>query len=160
MNMKNILKYLLLLGLLLGVNAVSAQNAKFRSFRETRGLVTNKSKGAYAWGAWQQSSTSFSLNIAEKAIVVEDQLNKKSTKYEIFDKPDKWVVKKDYKYISFECMESSSLEKYIIQLYEYDSGEFRITVKSPSSAIRYSVIYVHESEESEEGDYDEVAADN
>lgn len=138
------------MGLLLGVNAVSAQNAKFRSFRETRGLVTNKSKGAYAWGAWQQSSTSFSLNLSDKAIIVEDQLNKKVSKYEIFEKPDKWVVKKDYKYINFECMESSTLEKYIIQLYEFDSGEFRITVKAPTTAIRYSVIYVHENEESEE----------
>ncbi len=157
--MNKLLRYFLLLGLLLGVTAVSAQNANFRSFRETKGIVTNKSKGVYVWGAWQQSSTIFSLNVAKKAIFVNDQLNNKNTKFEIFDKPEKWIVKKDYKYINFECMESTTLEKYYVRLYEYDSGEFRITVMSPNDAIRYSVVYVKE-DEVEQLDYDEVASEN
>lgn len=157
--MNRFLKYLLMLGVLWGVTAASAQNANFRSFRETKGAVTNKSKGVYVWGAWQQSSTLFSLDVAKKLITVNDQLTKKVTKYEIFDKPDKWVVKKDYKYINFECMEKSSLEKFYVRLYEYDSGEYRITVMSPVDAIRYSVVYVQD-EDSQDLDYDEVASEN
>lgn len=157
--MNRFIKYLLMLGMLLGVTAASAQNANFRSFRETKGAVTNKSKGVYVWGAWQQSSTIFSLDVAKKLITVNDQLTKKVTKYEIFDKPDKWVVKKDYKYINFECMEKSSLEKFYVRLYEYDSGEYRITVMSPTDAVRYSVVYVQD-EDSQEVDFDEVASEN
>ncbi len=145
--MNKIVKYLVVMGLLLGVTAVSAQqNANFRSFRETKGVITSKDKGVYVWGPWEQSSTVFSLNVTEKNVMLNDQLNNKVIKYAIIDKPSKWTVKKDYKYINFECMESSTLEKYFIRLYEYDSGEFRITVMSPTNAVRYSVVYMKDEE--------------
>ncbi len=146
--MNRVVKYLLILGLLLGVNAVSAQDseANFRSFRETKGVVSSKDKGVYVWGPWQQSSTVFSLNISQKMILVNDRVNNKITKYAIYDNPQKWTVKKDYKYINFECMENNTMEKYFIRLYEYESGEFRITIMSPSNAVRYSVVYMKDDE--------------
>ncbi|MBO4530955.1 MAG: hypothetical protein IK017_04810 [Paludibacteraceae bacterium] len=144
--MNTIIRYLVLLGLLLGVTSVSAQNANFRSFRETKGMVTSKSKDVYVWGPWEQSSTIFAMNFTQKSIIVKDQLNNKETKYAIYDKQQKWTSKKDYKYINFECMESSTLNKYYIRLYEYDSGEYRITIMSPTNATRYSVVYMKDDE--------------
>ena len=147
--MNKIIKYLVVFGLLLGVTAVSvhAQNANFRSFRETKGVVTNKNKGGvYVWGPWQQSSTVFTLNISEKLIFVSDQLNNKVTKYKILDKPEKWTAKKDYKFINFECTEFSSMDKFYIRLYEYESGEFRINIMSPTEAMRYSVVFIKDDE--------------
>ena len=96
--MNTIIRYLVLLGLLLGVTSVSAQNANFRSFRETKGMVTSKSKDVYVWGPWEQSSTIFAMNFTQKSIIVKDQLNNKETKYAIYDKQQKWTSKKDYKY--------------------------------------------------------------
>lgn len=153
--MNTILRYFVLLGLLLGVTAVSAQNANFRSFRETKGMVTTKSKDVYVWGPWEQSSTVFEMNFTQKSITVKDQLNNKETKYAIYDKQQKWTVKKDYKYINFECMESATLDKYYIRLYEYDSGEYRITIMSPTAATRYSVVYMKD-EDMEQVNFDDV----
>ncbi len=140
--------------MLMGVSATQAQISSFRSFRETKGAVTPGSNDMYVWGPWVQSQTLFVLDLPKNSIFVEDQVNKKTTKFEIFDKPQKWIVKKNYKYINFECMESKSLEKYYVRLCEYDTGEFKITVMSPKSAIRYQVVYL--KDEAQEINFDDV----
>lgn len=156
--MNRILQYLVLFGLLLGVTAVSAQSfVNFRSFRETKGIATNKSKGVYVWGAWEPSSVTFTLDMDKKQILLNDQSNKKTTKFQLFNKPEKWIVKKDYKYINFECMEAGSLENYNVRLFEYDSGEWRITVMAPNNAVRYSVLQMKEDEAL---NFDDVASED
>ena len=145
MVMKCVYKILLMLMMLMGVSA-QAQISSFKAFRETKGAVTSDSKEMYVWGPWIQSSTTFILNLTKHAIFVEDKNTNSKVKYEIFDKPQKWIVKKNYKYINFECMESKSLEKYYVRLCEYDSGEFKITVMSPKNAVRYQVIYLKEND--------------
>ena len=127
-----------------------AQVSYFKSYKETKGAVTEGSRDTYVWGPWVQSSCMFILNISKHTIVVDDQLNKSKIHYEIFDKPQKWIIKKNYKYINFECMETESLEKYYIRLCEYDTGVFKITVMSPKNAIRYQVLYLKDKDKIEE----------
>ena len=124
------------------VTVATAQSIAFKSFRQTDGIVTQQSKGMYVWGAWEQSSTVIVLNMTESYIAAEDLLHKKTSVFKIFDKPQKWTVKKDYKYLNYECMHTSTLEKYYIKLYEYDSGEFRVTIMSPRKSTRYSVVFL------------------
>lgn len=135
-----------LLFAIVSVTVATAQSIAFKSFRQTDGIVTQQSKGMYVWGAWEQSSTVIVLNMTENYIATQDLLHNKITVFEIFDKPQKWTVKKDYKYLNYECMNKTTLEKYYIKLYEYDSGEFRVTVMSPKKSTRYSVVYLKEYE--------------
>ena len=144
--MNRILKYSVVVLLVLFSINVSAQVAYFKSFRETKGLVTQKSNGMYVWGPWEQSQTYVSLDMANKHIVLSDMINKEKKEFEIFDKPEKWTRKKNHKVIKFECMEKTTMDKYYVRLYEYDSGEFRVTVMDPKNATRYSVVYINEDE--------------
>ncbi|MBO7635651.1 MAG: hypothetical protein J6S89_03640 [Paludibacteraceae bacterium] len=145
--MRRCYKILLLLLMIMGASEIQAQVTTFRAFRETKGAVTSDSREMYVWGPWTQSSTIFVVNVSKHAIFVEDQSAKKKYKYEIFDRPQKWIVKKNYKYINFECMESTSLEKYYVRLCEYDTGEFKITIMTPKKAVRYQVVHVKDNEE-------------
>ena len=77
------------------MSTANAQSIAFKSFRQTDGVVTQQSKGLYVWGAWEQSSTVIVLDMANNYIATDDKLNKKVTIFEIFDKPQKWIVKKD-----------------------------------------------------------------
>lgn len=156
--MNTIVKYVVWLGLLLGVTTVSAQQkvATFRSFRETKGLVTTASKGVYVWGAWEQSSSIISIDMKGKKVHVIDQINNnKETTYDIYELPQKWTVKKDHKFINMECMKTDTMDKFYIRLYEYDSGEYRVTIMSPSAAVRYSVVYSKENDD-ESVNFDDV----
>lgn len=130
--------------MLWGVATADAQVSSFRSFRQTKGAVGPND--IYVWGAWEQSETYIELNIAKHLILVDDRKSKEKFKFEIFDKPQKWVTKKNYKYINFECMESKTMQSYFIRLCEYDTGDFKITVMSPSEAVRYQVIYMKDKE--------------
>lgn len=142
--MEKVFKHIisLLIVSLMAINGATAQSIAFKSFRQTDGVVTQQSKGLYVWGAWEQSSTIIILNMGENYIATENKLSKTVTVYEIFDKPEKWIVKKDYKYLNYECMNKKTLEKFYIKLYEYDSGEFRVTVMSPKKSTRYSVVFL------------------
>ena len=144
--MKTLVKIVLAYLMLWGVASADAQVSNFRSFRQTKGAVTPGSHDIYVWGAWEQSETYFSLNIPKHLILVEDKINKTKLKYEIFDKPQKWITKKNYKYINFECMETESMRSYFIRLCEYDTGDFKITVLSPDEAVRYQVIYLKDKD--------------
>lgn len=145
------MKYILyLLFTLVSIGTVNGQAIAFKSFRQTDGVVTQQSKGLYVWGAWEQSSTVIVLDMTNNYIVTDDKLGKKTTVFEIFDKPQKWIIKKDYKYLNYECMNKRTLEKYYIKLYEYDSGEFRITVMSPKKSTRYSVVFLKDFEMEDE----------
>ena len=149
--MKRVFKYILyLLFAACSMSTANAQSIAFKSFRQTDGVVTQQSKGLYVWGAWEQSSTVIVLDMANNYIATDDKLNKKVTIFEIFDKPQKWIVKKDYKYLNYECMNKKTLEKYYIKLYEYDSGEFRVTVMSPKKSTRYSVVFLKDYEMEED----------
>lgn len=144
--MKRFYKYSVLVVMVLLSMNVSAQVAYFKSFRETKGQVTPKSNGMYVWGPWEQSHTYVLLDMSKKNILLSDMINKSTMEFEIFDKPEKWTRKKNHKVIKFECMEKVSMDKYYVRLYEYDSGEFRITVMDPKNATRYSVVYVTEQD--------------
>jgi hypothetical protein len=43
-------------------------------------------------------------------------------------------------------------------LYEYDSGEFRVTVMDPKNATRYSVVYINEDEVPDNVNFSETTA--
>ena len=136
--MKRVLKYILyLLFAAFSINTANAQSIAFKSFRQTDGVVTQQSKGLYVWGAWEQSSTVVVLDMSNNYIVTDDQLNKKVTVFEIFDKPQKWIVKKDYKYLNYECMTNpQNYNDLIVRI-----GGFSAYFVQLSAGIQDDVIY-------------------
>lgn len=123
-----------------GLPIAQAQISQFRAFKNTSGVVTHNSNGLYVWKSWGVSSTLFSFDMQKKMIIVNE--NGRTTEYEIFDKPKKWVVKQNYKYLLFECMNKVTLEEVYIRLCQYDASTFKITVMQPKAAERYQVRYI------------------
>ena len=54
--------------------------------------------------------------------------------------------------------EKVTMEKFYVRLYEYDSGEFRVTVMDPKNATRYSVVYINEDEVPDNVNFSETTA--
>lgn len=156
--MKRFYNFIFLGVLIFFCGSVSAQVACFKSFRETKGIVTPKSNGLYVWGPWEQSNAYVLLDMSKKNILVHDAIGNTTKEFEIFDKPENWTRKKNYKVIKFECMEKVTMEKFYVRLYEYDSGEFRVTVMDPKNATRYSVVYINEDEVPDNVNFSETTA--
>lgn len=142
-------KLTLLFLMLLGSVSVQAQVSKFKSVSYADGVVTPNSNGLYVWGQQKSGTVYLTFDVKGKQIIQENPVTKTKVKFEIFDKPQKWVVRKNYKYLNFECMESETMEKYYVRLCEYDSGSFKVTVMSPKSAVRYQVVYLKDGVEPE-----------
>jgi hypothetical protein len=151
-------KLTLLFLMLMGGGSVQAQVSKFKSVSYADGVVTPNSNGLYVWGQQKSGTVYLTFDIPGKQIIQENPVTKTKVKFEIFDKPQKWVVRKNYKYLNFECMESETMEKYYVRLCEYDSGTFKVTVMSPKNAVRYQVVYMKDGVEPEHviDSYDEA----
>ncbi len=130
--------------MLMAVSVAHAQVSSFKAIRETKGAVTHDSKGMYVWGAWNPSTAFFTIDMKQQAVFMEQQGAKgvEKSKFELFERPQRWIIKKNYKYLNFECMDSSTLEKVYLRLCEYDSGQFKITLMTPRNAVRYQVMYL------------------
>lgn len=148
--MKVFYKLTLLFLMLMGVVTVQAQVSKFKAVSYCDGVVTPNSNGLYVWGQQKSGVVFFTFDMNKKQILQENPISKTTVKFEIFGQPRKWVVRKNYKYLNYECMESESLEKYYVRLCEYDSGAFKVTVMSPKNAVRYQVIYLKDGKVPEE----------
>ncbi len=137
--MKNFIKILFSVSFLLCVYTVHAQVNTFKAYKETNGIITKNSNGLYVWGSWAPSQTTITLDLDKQTITTSDASNKETAKFEIFEKPQQWTMKKDYKFVKYECMNSLTLQKYYVMLSRYDSGALKITIMSPNDATRYFV---------------------
>ncbi len=154
--MKNVIRILFNISLLLCVCTVNAQVNTFKAYKEANGLITKNSNGLYVWSSWAPSQTTIVLDLNKKFITVTDESKKKeNTKFEIFEKPQQWTMKKDYKFVKYECMNSLTLQKFYVMLSRYDSGALKITIMSPSDATRYFV-RVDNGDEDDDLTYDDA----
>lgn len=56
-------------------------------------------------------------------------------RYEIFDRPKKWVVRTRYKFVTFQCT-NDRYEKVMIRYFEYDNGIKKLNVLGETHAFR------------------------
>lgn len=133
--------FCLLLLLLAFSSTVDAQVIRFKSYRSADGTSGIDKNGLYAWGPWVMNSTEVTIDLTNESIYVENLDSKESADYKIFGRPKKWIIKRQFKYVSFECADSN-YDKVNIKLYQYDSGEFRLSVMAVNKATRYSVVYL------------------
>ena len=133
--MRNFIKYIIItIGLFLSGN-LSAQIVHFKAYRAADGVAAKNVVGSYSWGAWVPESEDITIDFTASNVFV----GKKT--YEIMEKPKKWIIKRDLKYVSISCADKS-YNKVNIKLYQYDKGEFRIYVMGEQKAKRYSVSYL------------------
>ncbi len=116
-------------------NEASAQVVHFKSYRGAEGIAATNVVGSYSWGPWAPQDEEITLDLGNSSIFI----GKDS--YEIMEKPKKWIIKKDLKYVSISCADKA-YNKVNIKLYQYDKGEFRIYVMGERNAKRYSVTYI------------------
>lgn len=122
-------------------STVDAQVIRFKSYRAADGTSGIDKNGLYAWGPWAMNSSEITIDLSNESIYVENLDSKESADYKIFGRPKKWIIKRQFKYVSFECADQN-YDKVNIKLYQYDSGEFRLSIMSISNAVRYSVVYL------------------
>lgn len=113
----------------------SAQVVHFKSYRGAEGVAATNVVGSYSWGPWSPQDFEITIDLTNSNITID-----KST-YEIMEKPKKWIIKKDLKYVSIACADKL-YNKVNIKLYQYDKGEFRIYIMGERTAKRYSVTYI------------------
>lgn len=134
--MKGLIHILLVASSLL-ISAISsnAQEIKFKAFKSSQGTIAKNLTDIYAWGPWNLDNTGIVINLTKGVVKVND------SDFEIIERPKNWVVKKDFKYVSFACT-TPNFDKANIKLYQYDRGEFRIYVNEEKKATRYVVQYL------------------
>lgn len=134
--MKRLFTYLIALFSLLTFSVeMVAQEINFRAYKSSAGVGAKNVPDVYAWGPWVGNNTSIVINMTKNVVNVGDAT------FEIMEKPKHWVVKKDFKYCSFECA-TPNFDKANIKLYQYDRGEYRIYVNEEKKAVRYVVKYL------------------
>ena len=114
---------------------VSAQVVHFKSYRGAEGVAATNVVGSYSWGPWSSLDKEITIDLSNNSIFIGGDA------YEIMEKPKKWIIKKDLKYVSISCADKQ-YNKVNIKLYQYDKGEFRIYVMGEKKAKRYSVTYI------------------
>lgn len=133
--MKNILSTILVFVTLLICGNASAQVIHFKAYRGANGEAATNTIGTYSWGAWAPESDDITIDLTTSNIYIG------KITYEILEKPKKWVIKKDLKYVSISCADES-YNKINIKLYQYDKGEFRLYIMGERKAKRYSITYL------------------
>lgn len=101
-------------------------------------MMDYSSDGIYSWQMWKQDSTNIRIDLSVDSIYVDDEI------FLILEKPKRWVIKKNLKYVSFSCGDEF-FNKVNVKLYQYDSGEFRIYIMEEKKAIKYTVKYLGDS---------------
>ncbi|MCQ2217868.1 MAG: hypothetical protein MJZ33_05215 [Paludibacteraceae bacterium] len=91
--------------------------------------------GIYSWGAWTPESIEISINLNNDSVYVD------KTVYSIVDRPKKWMIKKNMKFVSFACADEF-FNKVNVKLFQYDSGEFRVYIMEEQKAKKYTVKYL------------------
>ncbi|MBR4840543.1 MAG: hypothetical protein IK005_08700 [Paludibacteraceae bacterium] len=139
--MKHFLHILFLLCALAAFSSsAEAQIVRFKSYRSAEGTSGLDKNGLFSWGCWGANKTEITLDLGNESIYVENLETKEAHDYKIFGRPKKWVIKRDHKYVSFECADEN-YDKVNIKLYQYDNGEYRLSVLTLNRAVRYSVVY-------------------
>jgi hypothetical protein len=133
--MKKILSLLFIMIGVLTINSASAQVIHFKAYRGANGVAATNVVGSYSWGPWAPQGDDITIDLTHSNIF----LGKKT--YEIIEKPKKWIIKKDLKYVSISCADNA-YNKVNVKLYQYDKGEFRIYFMDEKRASRYSVTYL------------------
>lgn len=134
--MKNIIKlFLVAVAFALSCFASNGQEIRFKAYRGSDGVPSKGLDGVFAWGPWTGRTADILIDLTNEKVDIDDRT------LEILEKPKKWIIKKDLKYVSFACTDET-LNKFNVKLYQYDKGEFRIYVMEEKTAVRYSVQYL------------------
>lgn len=141
--MKHLILILLWLGALFSFTSVEAQVVRFKSYRAAEGTSAMDKNGLFSWGCWNSDQTEITMDLSNESIYVENLQSRESHDYKVFGRPKKWIVKRNHKFVSFECADQN-FDKVNIKLYQYDNGEFRISVLSMNKAVRYSVLNIYD----------------
>lgn len=140
MGMKQLLLVFFLLGTLFSSVSVEAQVVRFKSYRAAEGTSGIDKNGLFTWGCWVSNKSEITMDLVNESIYVENLETRESHDYQIFGRPKKWVIKRDHKFVSFECADQN-FDKVNIKLYQYDNGEFRLSILSMNNAIRYTIVH-------------------
>ncbi len=133
--MKRLLKIIIFLLGILTCGSASAQIMHFKAYRGANGIAATNVVGTFSWGAWAPKSDEVTIDLTHQSIFIGNST------YEIIEKPKKWIIKKELKYVSMSCADKN-YNKINVKLYQYDKGEFRIYVMGEKKAQRYSVNYL------------------
>ncbi|MBQ0029726.1 MAG: hypothetical protein MJZ24_01945 [Paludibacteraceae bacterium] len=133
--MKKSLSILLFLLSMFLCDKAAAQVVHFKAYRIADGVAATNVVGSYSWGPWSPKDDDITLDLNNNSLFIGDKT------YEIMEKPKKWIIKRDLKYVSISCSDKQ-FNKINIKLYQYDKGEFRIYVMGEKTAQRYSVNYI------------------
>ena len=133
--MKKILTSILLMIMALMCESAYSQVIKFKAYRGANGEISTNAVGTYSWGPWAPETDDITIDLTTSNIYVGNST------YEILEKPKKWFIKKDLKYVSIACADNA-YNKINVKLYQYDKGEFRLYIMGEKKAKRYSVTYL------------------
>ena len=119
---------LLLLFLLLPFNH-NGQTMRFFSFAKS----TARTMQPLQYEDYRADSTNIILNMDDNTIIIGNE------KYEIFDRPKKWVVRVRYRFVTWQCT-NANYEKVMIRYFEFDNKRKFLFVLGEHHAFRTKVV--------------------
>lgn len=134
MNRNNIL-LIAFFSIFCSIGNICAQEINFKSLKSSPGTMDKRLDGIYSWGAWTPESIEISIDLNNDSVYVD------KTVYSIVDRPKKWMIKKNMKFVSFACADEF-FNKVNVKLFQYDSGEFRVYIMEEQKAKKYTVKYL------------------
>ncbi|HOI26586.1 MAG TPA: hypothetical protein PKW49_12515 [Paludibacteraceae bacterium] len=121
------------------IQSVQAQRIRFSAYKSADGTMDKRLNGIYSWGAWHPDNKDITIDLNSDSVIVGKTL------YSIIEKPKRWIIKKNLKYVSFACADDY-INKVNVKLFQYDNGSFCIFVMGESNAKKYSVKYLGEKQ--------------
>lgn len=117
------------------IGGLCAQEINFKTLKGSVGTLDKRLDGIYSWGAWVPESIEIQIDLNNDSVYVD------SVTYGIVDRPKKWMIKKNMKFVSFACADEF-YNKVNVKLFQYDSGEFRVYIMEEKRAKKYTVKYL------------------
>ena len=127
-----------IVSLICSLGCIQAQEINFKTLKSSQGTMDKRLDGIYAWGAWTPETVDISIDLNNDSVYVD------KTVYSIVDRPKKWMIKKNMKFVSFACADEF-YNKVNVKLYQYDNGEFRVYIMEEKKAKKYTVKYLGET---------------
>lgn len=128
-----------LVSILCSLGSIQAQEINFKTLKGSFGTMDKRLDGIYSWGAWSPESIEIQIDLNNDSVYVDD------VTFGIVDRPRKWMIKKNMKFVSFACADRF-YNKVNVKLYQYDSGEFRVYIMEEKKAKKYVVKYLGNEE--------------
>lgn len=116
--------------LLLNLNYVLA--AQFLSYKKAEG---NKFRSGYVYKYPTFQNDEIDFDFDKNQLRINDKVC-----YEILERPEKWIVKFDHRYVEFGLLPlDDTFEKCFVRIIYYDNDSKTITIKTNQKAIRYFI---------------------